>query len=111
MFSPDATAELLGRESVGRVAIVDRIRSSLAPFVATQHIVSNHHVNVAGDSATCRCYLQAQHVRKDTDGGETFTIGGYYEDELTRTADGWRIVRRTLVATWTEGNPAGTGKN
>jgi hypothetical protein len=29
------------------------------------------------------------------------TFGGVYEDELVRTADGWRITPRTLFPMWT----------
>jgi hypothetical protein len=45
-------------------------------------------------------------VRQGTDGGYTFTIGGTYEDRLVRVGDEWRIANRTLLRTWTEGNPA-----
>jgi hypothetical protein len=44
-------------------------------------------------------------VRRGVDGGDNFVIGGYYEDDLVRTAAGWRIRHRRLVMTWREGNP------
>jgi 3-phenylpropionate/cinnamic acid dioxygenase small subunit len=72
----------------------------------TQHLISNHQINVQGDTATCRCYLQAQHVRKAAHGGPNFIIAGRYEDQLTRTSEGWRISFRRLVVMWTDGNPA-----
>jgi hypothetical protein len=34
-----------------------------------------------------------------------FTIGGWYDDDLIRTADGWHIVHRTGTAVWFDGNP------
>ena len=37
-------------------------------------------------------------------------MAGVYDDELRRTADGWRIVHRTLTVTWTDGNPAVIGR-
>jgi hypothetical protein len=39
-------------------------------------------------------------------GGDTFTIGGTYEDRLVRIGDEWRIAGRTLIRTWTEGSAA-----
>lgn len=110
VFTEDATADLLGTHSDGRVAITERISTALARFDSTQHIVTNHQVAVAGDAATCRSYLQAQHVRKGTPGGENFMIAGRYEDELTRTPAGWRITHRVLTELWQDGNPATTGR-
>jgi hypothetical protein len=72
----------------------------------TLHLISNHQIVVRGDTATCRWYLQAQLVRKAAHGGPNFIIAGRYEDELKRTADGWRITFRRLVVMWTDGNPA-----
>jgi ketosteroid isomerase-like protein len=106
VFAPDAVAEFLGRRHEGLDAIRERISGSLAPLDASQHIVANHQVTVEGDTARCRCYLQAQHVRRDAEGGPNFIIAGTYSDELARTAEGWRIRHRVLEAIWTEGNPA-----
>ena len=68
--------------------------------------MTNHQVRVDGDTAGCRCYLVGQHVKKGTQGGDNFIMAGVYEDELARTADGWRITHRTLTIHWTDGNPA-----
>jgi hypothetical protein len=35
-----------------------------------------------------------------------YVIAGRYEDELVRTADGWRVSFRRLVVVWTDGNLA-----
>ncbi len=105
VFLPDATAEL-GRPLEGRDAIKARIRSALEPLDDSQHLVATHQVRVDGDEATCRCYLQAQHVRAGVEGGDTFMFAGRYEDRFERTSDGWRIRHRTIVRMWTDGNPA-----
>lgn len=108
VFTPDATAAL-GHEVDGIEAIKARVREALEPLDASQHFVGTHEVRVSGDHATCRCYLQAQHVRGGVDGEDTFMFAGRYEDEFVRTADGWRIQRRDLIAMWTAGNPAVLG--
>jgi hypothetical protein len=106
VFAPDATATLRGVDCNGVDAIIARISKPLDRLDATQHLVGNQQVRVDGDMARCRTQLQAQHVKRGTEGGENFLIGGYYDDRLERRPDGWRIVHRTLVETWSDGNVA-----
>ena len=110
IFAPDATGDLHGVRCDGVDAIVARIEGALSRLDASQHLVGNHQVRVDGDTATHRCYLQAQHVKRGTPGGDNYLIGGTYEDRVARTADGWRITHRTMAAVWTEGNPAVIGR-
>jgi 3-phenylpropionate/cinnamic acid dioxygenase small subunit len=105
VFLPEAAAHLT-EDLVGRDAIKARIRRALEHLDASQHIISNHQVVVQGDRASCRCYLQAQHVRQAAHGSPNFIVAGRYEDQLVRTTHGWRIAHRTLVIMWTDGNPA-----
>ena len=108
VFVGDATADLAAPSPlVGIEAIRARIRTALEHLDVSQHLVGNHEVSVEGDDATHRCYLQAQHVRRAASGaGVNYIVAGRYEDRLTRTDAGWRIVHRTLVVMWTEGNLA-----
>jgi ketosteroid isomerase-like protein len=103
LFTPDAVWEYRAGSELrtGPQDIVERVRPSIERLDATQHFVTNHVVAVEGDTATHTCYYLAQHLR----GGESFLAAGRYEDELRRTEDGWRIARRTLISTWTDGNP------
>ncbi len=111
VFTPDATAMLRGVECNGVDQIIARIGGSILRLDCTQHLISNHQVIVDGDTATHRCQLQSQHVRAATEGGHNFIVGGYYEDRVVRTPDGWRIAHRLMQQTWTEGNPAVTKKD
>jgi hypothetical protein len=110
VFAPDATAVLRGVACEGLDAIVARISRPLDRLDATQHIVTNQQVTVDGERATCRTQLQSQHVRRGTEGGDTYLIGGVYDDRLERRPEGWRIVHRTLTETWSRGNPAVIGR-
>lgn len=103
VFGPDATA-LLGSELSGIESIVARIDAALNVLDSSQHMVSNHQITIDGDTATARCYLQAQHVRKGAEGGPNYIVAGIYADTLVRTDRGWRIKRRDLNVLWTEGN-------
>jgi hypothetical protein len=105
VFAPSATADLGGSYS-GIEAIKQRVSSVLTPLDASQHTVSTHQVHIDGERATCRCYLQAQHVDREAEGGSTLMVGGHYRDTLALTAAGWRITDRVLTITWTDGNPA-----
>jgi len=106
-FTSDAlvTYETIG-DLHGAEAVVATCRQALARMDRTQHLIGNIEARVDGASATCSCYLQAQHVRLGTPGGDQNIIAGRYDDELARTATGWRISRRRLSILWTFGNLA-----
>lgn len=107
VFAADATATLGSPDVlVGADAIIGRISAALGPLDDSQHLIGNHEVVVSGDTATHRCYLQAQHIRRDAPGGPNYIIAGRYEDDLARTAHGWRITHRNLTVMWAEGNRA-----
>ena len=110
IFAADATADLAGVQCAGIEAIIARIRGALMKVDASQHVISNQQVRVDGDTATCRCYLVGQHIKRGLPGGEHFIMSGTYSDRLARTVDGWRITERSLEILWTEGNPAVAGR-
>ena len=76
------------------------IQTAVSPFESTQHIISNHVININGDNATLGCYLQAQHFRQDDTGLFALLIGGYYAHSLIRTPAVWRINKYKVVKTW-----------
>ena len=77
VFTPDAVAEYDGIDPCdGYDAIEQVCRTALTPLTHSQHLLGNVLPVVSGDEATCTCYLQAQHVRSGTAGGENFIIAG-----------------------------------
>jgi hypothetical protein len=75
------------------------------PFDNTQHVMSNHLVNLAGDKAHSFTYGSWRLVRKAAEGAALWDGTGWYDDVWQRTATGWRISKRTCrVVHWT-GNP------
>lgn len=101
----DGLARCEGYEQVERIC-----RAALGPLARSQHLIGNAQAVVDGDTATAECYLQAQHVREGTEGGDLYVIAGRYVDVLARTGDGWRITCRRLETWWTDGNPAVVGR-
>lgn len=55
-------------------------------------------------SAVCRAYVRAEHVLRNDQGDDVFTLGGYYTDRLVRTGDQWRIAAVRLDVLWNTGN-------
>lgn len=75
------------------------------PFDATQHVMSGHVVEVAGDTAKAFTYGYWRLMRRGLDGGDFWEGSGWYDDTLVRTKDGWRIKKRVCRVTWWDGNP------
>jgi hypothetical protein len=73
---------------------VDRLR---AGYDATQHLVSNHSIEVDGDSATGEMYVIAAHRK----GEMVHTWWGRYLDRYECRDGQWRISHRVCVHEWT----------
>ncbi len=61
----------------------------------TMHRLTNQAVTVDGDKATARTYVDALIMAGDNQTGVNAL--GFYDDEIVRTADGWRIARRRFT--------------
>ena len=105
VFTPDIAIDFGGPAAF---AGLDTLKAAFAaihaPFRATQHFTSNHHIAVSGDEATCLSYVRGVFVR-DVPGGAMFESTGWYDDRLVRTPEGWRISWRASRMTWWGGNP------
>jgi hypothetical protein len=80
--------------------VIPVIEKTLATFPVCQHHLTNCRIHVSGDTATANTYLWNPLAME---GGENMLfVGGRYDDELVRTESGWRISKRTFVASsWT----------
>jgi hypothetical protein len=84
--------------------LVERARVLFAGFDATQHLSANHVHDIRGDEATCTSYMRAEHFVITSEGENYYTMGGYYTNQLVRTAAGWKLRGVTLTVTWNRGN-------
>lgn len=96
IFLPDASARL-GETDCSSV---------LTRLDASQHLAGNHVVDLDGDRATHRCYLQAQQVLHEAEGGHLWKVAGVYDDECFGTPDGWRIPVASSAASGPTATPA-----
>lgn len=76
-------------------AVTEFMDQSHAMAGHTMHRLSNHAIAVEADTATGRTYVDALIMAQDNTSGVNAV--GFYDDELVRTADGWRIARRKFT--------------
>ena len=70
-----------------------------------QHTMMGHLVHIDGDAAHAFSYGVWLLIREGAEGGPNWQGTGWYDDELVRTSEGWRIQRRVCrLQSWT-GNP------
>jgi SnoaL-like domain len=58
----------------------------------TLHRLTNQAIAIDGDTATARTYIDGLIMAGDNNAGVNAI--GFYDDEIVRTGDGWRIARR-----------------
>ncbi len=106
VFASDLSFEYGQGEREGIAALEAQMRQYLDVCGPTQHLLGSITVDVDGDVAVSRAYVQARHQRRDDPVGAIFDSTGEYVDRWQRRAEGWRIVRRE--ATWFlhSGDPA-----
>lgn len=95
-----------GTEEIGIDALTANMRRYLDRCGPTQHLIGSVLIDVAGDAATSRAYVQARHQRADDMGGPVFDTNGEYIDGWERRPEGWRIVRRDAIWATHSGDPA-----
>jgi SnoaL-like protein len=70
-----------------------------------QHTMMGQLVHVDGDQAYAFSYGNWVLIREAAEGGSTWTGTGWYDDEIVRTEQGWRIKHRVCKLVSFSGNP------
>jgi hypothetical protein len=102
VFTADASVDLSA--TGGPKGTVSEVRAALAEmlslFRVTQHMVGPSLIRLDGDTATARTICHNPMVfaaePDQQSGPQVWLLGIWYDDELVRTEDGWRIARRGL---------------
>jgi hypothetical protein len=110
VFSDDAVVE--GSNRSGPIdEYLPPIYEGAAAYAATQHNMTNQHVELNGDTALVWSDAIAVHKGEPADAQSDLTMGVQYRDTCRRFEDGWRITRRSVVVRWIDGDLPGTDGN
>ena len=107
VFIPDLHADFGPAGAVWKS--VDAIKFGFKDFCETLsnhlHVMSGTCIHVDGDKANALTYGEWILSRDSAVGGRDWVGRGWYDDEIIRTATGWRISSRVCrLISWT-GNP------
>jgi len=108
VFTPEAIIDYTSAGGIrGTLSEIKKWLSQvLSLFPMTQHVVGNVVVKIEGDRATSRCVFfnpMGLPPPEGKKGLKVLCFGGYYNDTLTRTGDGWRICERVEESSWDSG--------
>ena len=102
---PRAADVIVLQGKVNADIYAEQVIRLLSGFVATQHVSSNHQIEVDGDRATCVCYTHATHYLPIESGEDWLTAGSRYALEAERFPDkGWRFVNFRSTRMFSDGN-------
>jgi 3-phenylpropionate/cinnamic acid dioxygenase small subunit len=76
-------------------AVTDFMDTTHAMAGHTLHRLTNQAITLNGDTASARTYVDAVIMFGDNQSG--VNAWGFYDDEIVRAADGWRIARRRFT--------------
>ena len=95
VFADDMTFDYgSGREEHGLPALRGLMSRHLDHCGGTQHLIGSLLIDVDGDHAVSRAYVQARHQSVGDFVGPVFDSNGEYTDRWERRPQGWRIVHR-----------------
>lgn len=94
VYTEDVTFDYGGGEQQGLAAIVELSRHHLDVCATTQHLLGSICIDVDGDKAFSRSYVQARHQGLGDKAHLFFDTNGEYTDWWERRDMGWRITRR-----------------
>jgi hypothetical protein len=110
VYLPDATDDRKrGAPLAGHQQLRAYFERAFVHVAATAHLLSNIDVTIEGERGRAYSRVTAYHWLHGGDSVRPadFVLLGSYDDELVRTAHGWRISRRTVSALGPAGLAAG----
>ena len=81
----------------GANAITEDMKRAHADLGATLHRITNIEIHRVDGRVQTRCYVDAL-LKPMHEGGPLHRGIGYYDDQFTRTANGWQIAKRQFHA-------------
>jgi ketosteroid isomerase-like protein len=121
VFTPDARlrsyhpdAEEPFADLTGHAQLASIPKTMREMFRRTAHVMTNHLVEVTGDTATGALLCTARHLRIDPTDTEVWLVLIRYVDRYERRSGAWRIADRRIHFLWSERHQAvdsGVGRN
>lgn len=109
VFSSDLAFEYGEGEQRGIDALVALFSKFLNQCGPTQHLLGNIVVDVNGNEAVSRAYVQARHQGAGSKSHLFYDTNGEYRDCWRREKSGWRIVCRKATWVVAQGDPSVLG--
>jgi hypothetical protein len=104
LFTPDARIDFSTFNGpVGDLTEIKAFLSSSLPFFTrSQHMMGLPLIDLDGDNAKARTSCNNPMISEKPDGRTSvWLIGLWYDDDLIRTADGWRFSARNQIRSYT----------
>lgn len=98
-----------GIERQGLSEMLGRVSGFLDNCGATHHLLGSLIIEVSGDTAVSRAYIQSRHQGKDERSHLYFDACGEYIDTWERQGQNWRIVKRLAVNMLSQGDIGALG--
>lgn len=97
--------------SIGEVAstltpeeIANTASKDLGGFEATQHVITNHKIDLRDNEASCFAHVRAMHFLPNDKGESLLEMGGYYQAGLIKANLNWKIQSWKFTVLWSRGN-------
>lgn len=104
-FTPDAVIDfsVWGMAPASPARMRELFSANDATRISGQHLLSNQLIWLDGDTARSHVEFNLTTLARTEIAGVAIRVrgGGWYEDQLARTAAGWRITRRVGHGKWT----------
>lgn len=97
-YHPDADAPFADLSGHAQLATIPNTMRGM--YRATTHMMTNHLVDVQGDSATGQVLCTARHM--ELDGASTINVVIRYVDSYARRQGAWKIADRQIRFLWSE---------
>jgi hypothetical protein len=94
--------------TVSRDAWCKQTKRAFAGWTATHHAITNHRIAIDGDRATIRAHVRAEHwapAEVAADGPNCWLVVGFYDNNVVRTSEGWRLSSVKLTVIHQENEP------
>jgi 3-phenylpropionate/cinnamic acid dioxygenase small subunit len=108
-FAAEASAIYGSRHYETLDALTNYMEPLHADLDSSLHRLTNIAITGQNPLQT-RSYVAAVLVRREHPKGPTLRAEGYYDDVLTHTEAGWRILKRRFTCVWQTGNDEISGR-